>query len=110
MNYSINYSAEFKKEYKPLLKKYPSLKEDLQLLLSNLEENPKLGIDLGSGLRKIRLNIKSKGKGSSGGARIISYETIISLEESLITLLSIYNKGEYDTVDIAVLKKNLGIE
>ena len=94
----------------PLLKKYPSLKEDLQLLLSNLEENPKLGIDLGSGLRKIRLNIKSKGKGSSGGARIISYETIISLEESLITLLSIYNKGEYDTVDIAVLKKNLGIE
>jgi len=110
MNYSIFISNEFKKEFKPLLKKYPSLKNDLELLLNDLKNNPKLGTNLEGGLRKIRFIIKSKGKGSSGGARVITYETIISLNESLITLLSIYDKSDYDTINIAVLKKNLNLE
>ena len=93
MNYSIIISEAFKKEFKPLVKKYPSLKKDLELLLVDLEKNPNLGIDLGSGLRKIRLNIRSKGKGASGGARVITYETLITINDANLTLLSIYNNG-----------------
>jgi hypothetical protein len=55
------------------------------------------------------LNVKSKGKGAAGGARVITYETLINIDNSLLTLLSIYNKGEFDSIDIAILKKNLGI-
>ncbi len=78
-------------------------------LLTSLEENPKQGINLGSGLRKIRLKILSKGKGSSGGARVITYETLININESMLSLISIYDKSDFDTIDINVLKKNLDL-
>jgi len=109
MKYEIIVSQEFKKEFKHLLKKYSSLKNDLSLLLESLEQNPKQGIDLGSGLRKIRLKISSKGKGSAGGARVITYETLINVNESILSLISIYNKSDFDSIDINLLKKNLGI-
>ena len=46
-----------------------------------LFENPFMGIDLGKHLRKIRLAITSKGKGKSGGARVITY--VISDRENI---------------------------
>lgn len=109
MKYEIIVTQQFKKEFKPLSKKYPSLKNDLTLLLDSIEQNPKQGIDLGSGLRKIRLKISSKGKGSAGGARVITYETLINVNESILSLISIYNKSDFDSIDINLLKKNLGI-
>lgn len=72
-------------------------------------KNPKLGVDLGNGLRKIRINIKSKGKGMSGGGRLITYEALVTINNTIITFVSIYNKGDFDTIDTAILKKNLGI-
>ena len=109
MKYEIIISNQFKKEFKPISKKYPSLKNDLLALLTSLEENPKQGINLGSGLRKIRLKILSKGKSSSGGARVITYETLININESILSLISIYDKSDFDTIDINVLNKNLDI-
>ena len=47
--------------------------EDYNVLLQELKQNPQAGIDLGGGLRKIRMKINSKGKGKSGGARVISF-------------------------------------
>ena len=35
--------------------------------LHSLQSNPLQGVDLGKGLRKIRMSIASKGKGKSGG-------------------------------------------
>ena len=61
------------------------------------------------GLRKIRLKILSKGKSSSGGARVITYETLININESILSLISIYDKSDFDTIDINVLKKNLDL-
>ncbi len=109
MKYEIIVTKQFMKEFKPLSKKYSSLKNDLVLLMESLEQNPKQGMDLGSGLRKIRLKILSKGKGSSGGARVITYETLINVNESQLSLLSIYNKSDFDTIAINLLKKNLGL-
>ena len=71
-------------------------------------KNPTMGVDLGNNSRKIRIAISSKNKGKSGGARIITYQLIISIEKSKIYLLSIYDKGKQDSIskkEIEDLKK-----
>lgn len=37
----IRYTETFKKNYKQLAKKYPSLKDDLEALFEELHKNPK---------------------------------------------------------------------
>lgn len=95
MSYSIVLSDNFKKEAKRLAKKYRSLKAELEILGEELSHYPTLGTPLGSDVYKIRLAIKSKGKGKSGGARVISY---VKINHETILLLSIYNKGEKDSI------------
>ena len=109
MNYNTEIHQDFKKEFKVLLKKYPSLKSDFQKIIDNIEKELSLADDLGNGFKKIRINIKSKGKGSSGGGRIITYETIVAIDNRYVIFATIYNKGDYDTIDLEVLKKNLSL-
>lgn len=75
-----------------------------------LLSNPTLGESLGGGLRKIRMSITSKGKGKRGGARVVTYTAIVSVDETKITLLTIYDKADISTLSIAklqeLLKKN----
>ena len=63
--------------------------------MDSLDVNPKQGIDLGNNCYKIRLAIKSKGKGKSGGARVI---TNIVVDETTLYLLSIYDKADKENV------------
>jgi hypothetical protein len=63
-------------------------------MLSLLQDNPNLGVPLGNNTFKIRLAVKSKGKGKSGGMRVITY----TATADLIVLLSIYNKGEQSSI------------
>jgi mRNA-degrading endonuclease RelE of RelBE toxin-antitoxin system len=95
MSYSIELSANFKKEAKRLTKKYPSLKTELAELFTELEENPTLGTPLGNDIYKIRLAIASKNKGKSGGARVLSF---VKVTQSTVLLFSIYSKGEVDSL------------
>lgn len=107
---NIFYSSEFRKEIKRLVKKYRSLPEDLIELRTRLMENPLEGADLGFGVRKVRMSIKSKGKGKSGGARVITYNITTEEENINITLLTIYDKSERSTItdkEIKELLKNL---
>ena len=60
--------------------------------------NPFLGDDIGSGIRKVRMAIASKGKGKSGGARILTLNLLLDTESMEITLLTIYDKGEISNV------------
>lgn len=81
MNVTVRITKSFKTAVKPLLKKYPSLKSDLLQLEEELIKNPKQGTSLGHNAYKLRLKISSKGKGKSGGARVISLvETILIVE------------------------------
>ena len=73
MNYKISSIPLFDKQAKRLSKKYNSLKNNLLVLIKSLEKNPKQGKALGNNFYKIRLSIASKGKGKSGGGRIITY-------------------------------------
>ena len=89
-----------------LLKK--SLKKDFEALKEEIETNPNIGVSLGEGLRKIRLNISSKNKGKSGGARVITREILVEIdhqETMSVAFISIYDKSEYDTVDLDIVKK-----
>jgi mRNA-degrading endonuclease RelE of RelBE toxin-antitoxin system len=95
MNYTIELSANFKKEAKRLSKKYPSLKSELAKLFAGLEKNPALGTPLGKDIYKIRLAIASKNKGKSGGARILSFVKVI---QTTVLLFSIYSKSEIDNL------------
>lgn len=110
MNYSIDTLPSFDKKVKKLAKKYKSLKSDLRELVKELMQNPTVGADLGNGVRKVRMAISDKGKGKSHGARVITYTTIISVEESIITLLAIYDKAEQNTItekEISLLLKEI---
>lgn len=105
MNYEVVISENFKKEFKKLHKKYPSLKSDLQSILDNIENELELATDLGSGFKKLRIQIKSKGKGKRGGGRIITYETILAVDAKRGVFGSIYNKGDYENINIELLKQ-----
>lgn len=95
MSYKIEVTNNFKKEAKKLVKKYPSLKNELKELDKSLSENPEQGTHMGNGIYKIRMAVKSKGKGIRGGARVMSKVKII---KETVYLFSIYSKGEKDSI------------
>lgn len=96
MSFSIVPTEKFKKELKRLIKKYPSLKSELQGLSDLLANRPDAGTPLGNNTYKIRVAIASKNKGKSGGARIITY---IITENREVYLLTIYDKSDISTLD-----------
>ena len=96
MSYKVIPTRIFLKKSKKLLKKYVSLKEELKELFEELAKNPFLGTSLGDNCYKIRLAVKSKGKGKSGGIRVITY--LINENEEVYTI-DIYDKSERDTVN-----------
>jgi mRNA-degrading endonuclease RelE of RelBE toxin-antitoxin system len=104
MSYEIVAIPNFRKELKKLAKKYPSLKEDFGVLLESLEVNPLQGVSLGNNCYKIRMAIASKGKGKSGGSRII---TFIKISQTTVYLLSIYDKSEKENISDSELKELL---
>lgn len=101
MNFSVIPSDKFKKEAKRLIKKFPSLKGELAELSVILENEPETGTSLGNDTYKIRLGIKSKGKGKTGGARIITY---VVTDNKEVYLLTIYDKSEFASVDDKTIK------
>ena len=49
--------------------------------------------------------IASKGRGKSGGARVITYTVIAAEMEGKVYLMSVYDKADFSTVDLSVLKE-----
>lgn len=80
----------FRREAKPLAKKYRSLAREITELFESLKQEPIQGDFLPLGCYKIRLAIESKGKGKRGGARVI---TCFQTEDN-----EIYDKSEQDDI------------
>ena len=93
MSYKVLAIPPFNKQLKRLAKKYPSIGKDLAELGKDLSENPIQGKSLGQDCFKIRLAISSKGKGKSGGARVI---TCVRIIHETVFLLSIYDKSDQE--------------
>lgn len=70
----------------------------------SLRENPFQGVELSPGIRKIRMAIASKGSGKSAGARVITYTIIAAEMKGRVYLMEIYDKSDFSTVDLSVLK------
>jgi mRNA-degrading endonuclease RelE of RelBE toxin-antitoxin system len=95
MSYNVFTIAPFDRQLKRLFKKYPSLKQDFNDFLDDLEKNPIQGNDLGRNCFKVRFKISSKNKGKSGGARVI---TNVLVTKETIYLLTIYDKSDQETL------------
>jgi mRNA-degrading endonuclease RelE of RelBE toxin-antitoxin system len=104
MSYKIILTPNFQKEFKKLSKKYPSLKADLIELSNSLLERPVQGDEVFKNCYKIRFAIKSKGRGKSGGGRLINY---IQIAGEKIYFLSVYDKSEKETVSDQDIKRLL---
>lgn len=110
MKYKIVPHPEFLRRAKRLLKKYKSFKQDLENLNEELEANPLAGTDLGNGVRKVRMAIESKNRGKSHGARVITFNYIVDEENGILSLLTVYDKTERESItaeEIELLIKEL---
>ena len=96
MSYKVETIQPFRKELKKLIKKYPSLKSEIAELGQQLSEDPTNGISLGNNCYKIRLAIKSKGKGKPGEARVLTH--VVHVSEQIVYLLSIYDKSDQESI------------
>ena len=74
------------------------MRQDFAGLLESLRRESQQGVDLGRGLHKVRMAISSKGKGKSGGARVITLTVLISETDTNIVLLTIYDKSECENL------------
>jgi mRNA-degrading endonuclease RelE of RelBE toxin-antitoxin system len=106
MNYKVLTIPPFDKQLKRLIKKYPSLRIEISTLIKELKFEPDQGIPLGNNCYKIRLAIGSKGKGKSGGARVITY---FAITDSSIFLLSIYDKSQQSDIEDRELLRLLNL-
>ena len=105
MNYKVKTTSIFEKNLKKLSKKYPSLKTEYIELVEALKDNPTQGIPLGKSCYKIRLSIKSKGKGKSGGSRVI---TNIVVAKNIVYLLTMFDKSDQESLSKKELEELLG--
>ncbi|ANI90003.1 hypothetical protein A9P82_12350 [Arachidicoccus ginsenosidimutans] len=106
MSYKVITLSYFDKQAKRLVKKYPSLKQELISLIESLQNNPTQGVGIGNNCFKIRIAIASKGKGKRGGARIISH---VHIDKEKVYLLSMYDKAEQENISDLQIKALLNL-
>jgi hypothetical protein len=95
MSFNVKTISVFERQARRLTRKYPSLKNELQTLVDELKEGPEKGTSIGHNCYKIRLVIASKGKGKSGGARVVTH---VVFKEGIVYLLSIYDKSDIENL------------
>ncbi|MCG6142667.1 type II toxin-antitoxin system RelE/ParE family toxin [Leptospira mtsangambouensis] len=95
MEYNVFTLLSFERQTKRLIKKYPSLRQELLTLVDSLRLNPFQGTSLNNNCHKIRIPIASKGKGKSGGGRVITHTVI---KDRSIYLILIYDKSEINSI------------
>ena len=65
-SYQVISIDNFRKELRTLSKKYPSILEDMEAPITDLQADPVRGSSLGRGFYKVRRPITSKNSGKSG--------------------------------------------
>ena len=99
MNVDVFTHVEFERQFKRLRKKYHSLVDDYISFLQSIKKNPFQGVELGRGVRKVRMSVASKKRGKSGGMRVITYLVNSTKDDNVeITLLYLYDKSELENV------------
>ena len=104
MSLEIVRSDYFTSEFKWLAKRYRSLAKDYEAFLESLKSNPLQGVEIAPNVRKIRMAIGSKGKGKSGGARVITLNALVTEQDGTVYLLLVYDKSDAPNVKMNVIK------
>ena len=104
-NITVSVSDDFAKEAKRLAKKYPSFKQDYKEFLESIKNNPLQGDEITKNIRKIRMAIKAKGQGKSGGARVITFNVLTDVENGHVIFLLLYDKEDASTVKVNIVKQ-----
>lgn len=110
MNLKIVKLDPFVHSVKRLYKKYKKLPQDLEELLIELNNNPKVGIDLGNHCYKMRLANSSIPTGKSGGFRVVYYYYNGKDELFLVTMFSKRDMESISDKKIRELTKKYGLE
>jgi hypothetical protein len=95
MSFNVKSISVFERQAKRLVKKFPSLKREIQELINELKEDPLKGTTIGHNCYKNRISIASKGKGKSGGASVITH---VLFKDDAVYLLSIYDKSDIENL------------
>ena len=105
MNYKVSFTTQFTAAAKRLSKRHRSFLDDFTTFKESLQANPYQGVEIAPNIRKIRMAVTSKGRGSSGGIRVITATTVISESEGRIGFLYIYDKADMENVSDAYLRE-----
>lgn len=93
----VEASLTFKRNIRKLTKRYRSIQQDLQPVISQLQQGMLLGdriSDVGYEVFKLRIRNRDIQKGKSGGYRMIYYLK----SENNIILLTIYSKSDQSDI------------
>ncbi|MCK9636311.1 MAG: hypothetical protein M0R41_08540 [Methylobacter tundripaludum] len=93
MSINVDYTLEFKRNIRQLVKKYPSVRQDIEPIIQGLQQGELLGDRIqhsGYVIYKLRVKNSDNRKGKSAGYRIIYYLKTAAN----IVLVTIYSKSE----------------
>ena len=113
MSFEIQTTSYFDSEAKRLAKRHRSFVDDLSDFRDSILKNPYQGTELSPGIRKVRMTIASKGRGQSGGARIITFTYLVNEKGGVVILLLLYDKADASNIKISVVRqiiKELGLD
>lgn len=100
----IRLTPEFQRRLKVLVKRYRSVRVDLQPIFEELQAGQFVGDQIpgvGSTVMKVRLKNSDAQTGKSGGYRLIYW--IVSPQQ--IVLLDIYSKSDRSDIEIADIRQ-----
>jgi mRNA-degrading endonuclease RelE of RelBE toxin-antitoxin system len=107
-SYRVVLASSFQRSIKALKKRFPKIKEDVELALTQLEQTPTLGVIIPGGYetRKLRVRNSNLTKGKSSGYRLIYY--LQNEPEPILYPLLLYVKSDKADVTAQELKQLLG--
>jgi len=103
MSVNVDYTLEFKRNIRQLVKKYPSIRQDIEPIIQGLQQGELLGDRIqhsGYVIYKLRVKNSDNRKGKSAGYRIIYYLKTAAN----IVLVTIYSKSEQSDITVNELK------
>ena len=100
--YNFKILSCFKKQAKPLTKKFPNFKKDLLKFLNNLSLDN--AINLGRGNYKLRLKLSDLPKGKNKSLRLIIH---VIYQKNLIIPIAVYCKSEKENISKLEINNNL---
>ena len=104
MSIKVEYTLEFKRNIRQLIKKYPSIRQDIELIIQSLQQGELLGDRIqhsGFCIYKLRVKNSDNQKGKSAGYRII----YLLKTDTNIVLVTIYSKSEQSDIAVNELKR-----